>query len=382
MKGLYFHVRLFDMSLKKIVQLSLISILIFSAVSAVSKARATETTLPSPINVRAQVVKIISQQSKNDDLTGKSTIIQQLELRILDGSDKDKHITLKNDYTPAKVGDIFFVSQNTIQDLPQTYKIQDAYRIGSLYFFLALFILVLLLFGGKQGLRGLISLSASLFFIVYLLLPQLFKGISPITLSIAVSSLIIIVSSYVTHGFNRTTTAAVVGMIVTITLVGGLAYYAVHVTKLTGFETEESIYLNMDTQGHIDMQGLLLGGMLIGLLGVLYDMAIGQAIAVEELYSAASHFDRKTVYRRALRIGREHIGALVNTLAIAYIGSSMPLILLLFYDYPGSHTLAINSELIATEIIRILIGSIGIIIAVPITTFIATTLLVKKKKTL
>ena len=118
---------------------------------------------------------------------------------------------------------------------------------------------------------------------------------------------------------------------------------------------------------------------MIGLLGVLYDIAISQAIAVEELFLAGTHMSRVDIYKRAIRIGREHIGALVNTLAIAYVGVALPLLLLLTQTYSGSASLSsvLNSELFATEIVRILVGSIGLILAVPITTFVAVWMLSK-----
>ena len=117
---------------------------------------------------------------------------------------------------------------------------------------------------------------------------------------------------------------------------------------------------------------------MIGFLGVLYDIAIGQAVAVEELIAAGAHYTRKQILNRSLRIGREHIGALVNTLAIAYVGASLP-ILLLFKQSDTSIAYVINSERFSTEIIRILMGSAGLVIAVPITTFLAVYVLYGRK---
>jgi uncharacterized membrane protein len=109
----------------------------------------------------------------------------------------------------------------------------------------------------------------------------------------------------------------------------------------------------------------------------MYDAAIGQAVSVEELHRVAPHISRKTIYARAIRIGREHIGALVNTLAIAYVGASLPL-LLLFYASAESASVIINREIFATEVVRSLVGSIGLILAVPVTTLISVWMLVKK----
>jgi uncharacterized membrane protein len=140
------------------------------------------------------------------------------------------------------------------------------------------------------------------------------------------------------------------------------------------------VYLNFDTRGGVNLVGLLFGGILIGLLGILYDVAIGQAISVEELHTIAPHTSKWAIYNRAVRIGREHIGALVNTLAIAYVGVSLPLLLLIVNSSSDSLLLTLNREVFATEVIRTLIGSIGIILAVPVTTWISVSMLIKKNK--
>jgi len=214
---------------------------------------------------------------------------------------------------------------------------------------------------------------------VFLLLPGILQGYPPILVAVGVSSLIVGIGSYVTHGFNKTTSIAVLGMVATIAFTGVLAYLAIPFTHLSGFSGEETIYLNLNTRGAIDLAGLLIGGILIGTLGVLYDAAIGQAITVEELTAAGPHLSRREIYRRTLRIGREHVGALVNTLAIAYVGASLPL-LLLFYGF-GTDSIGflLNREIFATEIVRAIVGSIGLVLTVPITTAVAAYFLVQKE---
>ena len=233
------------------------------------------------------------------------------------------------------------------------------------------------MFGGIQGVRGIVSLVGSLLLIVYVLLPGILHGYSPLFVTIGVSSLIIIVGSFITHGFNKTTVSAVFGMVITVLITGLMAFWSVHFTKLSGFGSEEVVYLNLNAQGTIDVIGLLLGGIMIGLLGVLYDVAIGQAISVEELIRIAPHVQKKIIYQRAIRIGREHIGALVNTLAIAYVGASLPLLLLFSQSSTESILITMNREIFATEIVRTMIGSIGLILAVPITTIVSVWLLKK-----
>lgn len=301
-----------------------------------------------------------------------------LDVKILDGAERGKVVTVENDYTIFNIGDVLYLTHdvNSSQSTDM-YSVADAYRLPWLYGLVGLFVICVLIFGGKQGFRGMIALALSFLAIAYLLFPGILHGYSPVLMSIGIASLMIILGSYITHGFNKVTSSAVIGMVVTIVFTGLLAYISIHGAKLTGFASEESVYLNMDTNGSINFAGLLLGGIIIGLLGVLYDAAIGQAVAVDELHQVGPHLPRSVIFKRALRIGREHIGALVNILAIAYVGASLPL-LLLFYQSGADFSLTMNKEIFATEIVRTMVGSIGLILAVPLTTFVAVFLLMKK----
>ena len=329
---------------------------------------------------KAQVVSVNSDVDTTVPGIGTPSFEQMLSVRVLTGSEKGETLPLKNDYIRLKRGQTFYISHVTnALDGTDRYAVYDVDRLPAVLFFVGLFILCVVLFGGFQGVRGIVSLAISLFAILYFLLPGILHGYSPLPLSLGVSSFIIIFGSYITHGFNKTTSSAVLGMIATVIVTGALAVLAVHMTQLTGFSNEEATYLNYSTQGSINFVGLLLGGIMIGLLGVLYDVAIGQAVSVEELHKAGPHLPRAYIYKRAIRIGREHIGALVNTLAIAYVGASLPL-LLLFYGSGQSIALTANKEIFATEIVRTMIGSIGLVLAVPITTFIAVYLLLRIKK--
>ncbi len=332
---------------------------------------AQELVLDKVTTEKAQVVEILKRETKNIPGTDTPAVVQSITVKILEGSQVGKLVTIDNDYTPLESGDLIFITHTTNElDNSDYYFVADVYRLPALYALIGLFVFCVFLFGGKQGIRGLCSLVGSLFIILYVLIPAIIHGYPALLVSIGVSSLIIIIGSYITHGFNRTTTSAVIGMIVTIVITGLLAYLSVKYTHLTGMNSEEAVYLNFNTNGIINLTGLLLGGIMIGLLGVLYDVAIGQAVAVEELTHVGGHLSAKEIYRRALRIGREHIGALVNMLAIAYVGVSLTL-LLLYSTSESDLSTTLNREIFATEIVRIMVGSIGVILAVPITTFIS-----------
>lgn len=330
------------------------------------------------VTAKARVLEIVEASERT--VAGTETVhpYQTIRVEVLDGPEKGKEVTLENDYVQLDVDDVFYLLHvsNSV-DGREYYTVSEPYRLPALIGFTVLFLISVLVFGGVQGIRGLLALAGSFFFIFYMLFPGILNGYSPLLVSIGVSSFIIVLGSYITHGFNKTTTAAVIGMIVTVICTGVLAHVAVDAAHLTGFESEEAVYLNFDTGGSIDFIGLLLGGIMIGLLGVLYDVAIGQAISVEELHRVGPHVQRRTIYTRAIRMGREHIGALVNTLAIAYVGASLPL-LLLFYASTTDPWVLINREVFAAEIIRTMVGSVGLVLAVPITTFIAVLLVVRQ----
>lgn len=329
------------------------------------------------IILKAKVVEVISETEENIR-GGPKANFQTLAVEIIEGENKGKIVELENDYLNFKEGEKLFLRETTSgEDGSIVYSIYDKYRLPAIYFFAALFLVLIFIFGGIQGVRGLASLIGSMILISFVLIPGILNGYSPILVTIGVSLLIIILGSYITHGFNKTTTSAVIGMVVTVIFTGSLAYFAVNWAGLSGFDSEEAVYLNWNTGGSIDLVGLLFGAIMIGLLGVLYDAAIGQAIAVEELKSAGSHLKRKDILKRALRMGREHIGALVDTLAIAYVGASLPLLLLFYGSEMGTFNQILNREVFSTEIVRILIGSIGLVLAVPITTFVAVLMLVR-----
>lgn len=358
--------------IKKLLLISLVGLIIVPLLSFAQEA----TLIPDTESFeKAKVIQILEQGTTT--LAGTNTVgqTQTIKIEVISGPDQGKMVTFKNDYIQLNVGEVFYVRhQSNHLDSTDYWSVADPYRLDILLWLTIAFIVLIFAFGGIQGVRGLASLIGSFFLIFYLLIPGIYGGHNAILVSIGVASLIIIIGSYITHGFNRTTTSAVIGMIVTVILTGLAAYYVVYAGQLSGYSSEESTYLNLNTQGAINMVGLLFGGIMIGLLGVLYDIAIGQAIAIEELFRAGKHMTREEVYKRGIRIGREHIGALVNTLAIAYVGASLPLLLLIQSSTVGA-LFILNSEIFATEIVRILIGSIGLILAVPITTLIASYIL-------
>lgn len=321
--------------------------------------------------VKAEVVEVLSQTEGNIPGTDVENVSQTISVKILEGGQNGKIVTFENDYILLEKGDKFFLF-HSIDGLDgrEMYSVRDVDRRSVIIFFVALFIAVVLFFSGKQGVRSLIGLAGSFLVILYVLIPSILKGYPPMLTSVVVATIILFFAIYFTHGFNRVSTVAFSGTVLAVILTGILAYIGVTLARLTGFASEEAFYLNVNTKGALDFTGLLLGGIMIGVLGVLDDIAVTQAAVVRELYHSASHLTPTEVYKKAIGVGKEHVGALVNTLALAYTGASLPL-LLFFSTTDSSVSNIINQEIFATEIIRTVVGSIGLILTVPITTFLA-----------
>lgn len=343
---------------------------------------------------KAVITAILSDTRADDGTTTPFNYNETVSARITSGSEQGKTIAFQNYYTDGdgqklNVGEHIYVTRSVSDDsgnLVPVYQYSsiDHDRMPVVILFCILFLACIVWLGGKQGMRGLISLAGGICLIVFVFLPGVIHGDSPILLSIAVASFVATIGAYITHGFSRMTTSAILGMIITIVFAAFLSDFAVHAGYLSGItdeNTSEMFSNPMPGQPPIDFQGLLLGGIIIGLLGVLYDAAIGQSVAVEELARAGPTLSRSAVYRRAFRMGREHIGALVNTLVLAYIGASLPTMLSIYESvtYFGKGYAwepFVNMEFIATEIIRTSAGAVGLMLTIPITTFVAVHLLV------
>ena len=266
--------------------------------------------------------------------------------------------------------DRIFINRLVNIDGAEYYQFKDADRRFSLSWLALLFAVLLIWFAGWQGIRALFSLALSVVAILFVLVPALLAGYNPIWVSLAVSGIILALVFFITHGFNRRSLIAFIGTFGAVFFTCILAAFWTGAMRLTGFSSDASIYLNFSTQGSLDFTGLLLGSIIIGILGVLDDVSITQASVVQELKAANHKLSFLELYKRAIRVGRDHVASLVNTLALAYVGVSLPLIMFLSQS-EASFGMIVNQELVATEMLRIMVGSIGLILAVPLTTLLA-----------
>lgn len=251
------------------------------------------------------------------------------------------------------------------------YYLADFERRGPMVLLAGLFVLAVVALGRMRGLRALLALAFTLGVLVWFLIPAVLDGRSPVAVAVVASSAIVLVNLYLSHGNNLHTTTAVVGTLASLALIGVLAVVFVGATHLTGIGSEEASFLQA-ASGRVNLQGLLLGGIIIGSLGVLDDVTVTQASAVWELHQADPAMGPAQLYKAALRIGRDHVASTVNTLVLAYAGASLPLLILLTQ---ANRRVAdvLTGEVVAGEIVRTLVGSVGLVASVPITTALAAT---------
>ena len=249
------------------------------------------------------------------------------------------------------------------------YAVADWVRRPTLLLLTAIFLIVSVVVARFKGLRAFVATSAGLALIISFLIPAMIAGYNPILVSMLGVGGILILAIYFVHGVNWSTTAALVGTLGAsfVTLVLGVIF--TELAHLTGYGTEEGMMISF-AAGDVDLKGLLLAGMLIGALGALTDITIVQASVVRELAHVNPNFGVPDLFKHGMNVGLDHIGSLVNTLVLAYTGSALPLLVLLHVnDIPWGHSL--NLELVAAEVAHTLVGSIGLVLAVPFTTFIA-----------
>ncbi|MGH4013045.1 MAG: YibE/F family protein [Pseudonocardiaceae bacterium] len=250
-----------------------------------------------------------------------------------------------------------------------SYQVVDFQRGAPMLWLVALFAVAVLLLGRWKGLASLVALGFSFSVLVVYLFPAILGGADPVIVGVLAAGVIMFGVLYLTHGFSAQTSTAVLGTLLSLALIGVLGTAFTAATKLTGLGSDTANLIGVLGTG-IDARGLLLAGIIIGALGVLDDVTVTQTSAVWELRRANPDLGASALYSSALRIGRDHISSAVNTLALAYAGAALPL--LLAYSLAGqSFGTLVTAQEVAQEVVRTLVGSIGLVAAVPITTALA-----------
>ena len=295
---------------------------------------------------------------------------QKLEILLTNGSREDGKIEIEVGGEFQKVGQVRYKVGDKVVVSSFGY-ITDFVRRKPLIVLFAFFALLVLAIGKLWGLSSLLGMGLSFLVIFKIILPQILAGHDPVLVTILGSLLIIPVTFHLSHGFNKKTGIAIAGTLISLVIAGILSKIFVELTHLTGYASEEAGFLQLMKGQAVNVKGLLLAGIIIGVLGVLDDITVAQAAVVEQLRKADPNLKPGEIFNRAMSVGQDHIASMVNTLVLVYTGASLPL-LLLFVNNPHPLTEIVNYEMIAEEIVRTLVGSIALILAVPITTFLAT----------
>lgn len=296
---------------------------------------------------------------------------ERIEAVVQDGSSAVPGSTAREPYT---VGDEVVVARYT-GPAGEGAFIAEPWRVPLLGMVAAAFAAVVIVVGGLRGARSLVALGLTLAIVVKLVVPLLLRGVDPILLAVAGGLVITAITLLLTEGPNRVTLAALLGTLAALMLTALLAAGFTALAEFTALQGNEEIAFLIPLVGErIDLQGILLAATVFGALGVLDDVSVTQAATVEQLHRADASADRSGVVRRAMRVGRSHIAATVNTLVLAYLGAGLPLLLLFALSGQDPVTV-LNGEIVAVEVIRALVGSIGIVAVVPLTTAIAAWLM-------
>jgi uncharacterized membrane protein len=252
------------------------------------------------------------------------------------------------------------------------YSLQDFERRGPMLLLAGLFVAVVLLFARLRGALSLAGLAVSVAIVLLFVVPAILDGKSPLAVAVVGSLAVALVTIPLAHGRGPKSVSALLGTAASLLLTAGLAVLFTELTHLTGLSSEEAAFLQLG-QADLSLDGLLLAGMVIGALGVLDDVTISQASTVLALRRADPALRFRELFGRALEVGRDHVSATVNTLVLAYVGAALP-ILLIFSAADLGVADAVNLEIVAKEIVATLVGSIGLICAVPVTTALAALL--------
>jgi len=330
--------------------------------------------------VAAEIVSVETFEGEPGELDeelgpafGGSLLRADIEVRLLDGPDAGQTILLEDlpldGYPDLRVGDRVTLDQVGMPDGEATYFITDFQRTPTLLILLGLFVVAVLLIGRWHGLRSLVGLGLSLIIVVTFIVPAILAGQNPPLVALVGAVAVMIITLYLAHGVNEMTTAAIVGTTGALVITVGLGLWFIDRGRITGYASDDALFASFAVQG-LDLQGLVLAGLIIAALGVLDDVTVSQASTVFALHDTDRTLTWSALFGRAMKVGRDHIASVVNTLFLAYAGASLAL-LVLFSTGGVSNAELFNSEIIAEEVVKIVVGSLGLIAAVPLTTALA-----------
>ncbi|MBI4096841.1 MAG: YibE/F family protein [Candidatus Levybacteria bacterium] len=361
--------------------LFLVPVLFFLFASPVL-AQNTKSQALTPIQQGYLKAKVIKIEKMGKMQTGNTTnAFQTVTVRLLDGPDKDKQATAENggmftitEEKKVRPGDTVILSKLQNPDKKTVYRVADLYRLPSIVTIILGFFVLVTLIAGKKGIGAILGMIISLVIIIYFIVPHILSGQNPLFISIVGAIAILGLTMFLSHGFSRATLVALSSTVLSLVLCGIFGALFVGFSRLSGLGSEDIYSLQQGFAGTINFQGLLLGGIIIGALGVLDDVTTTQSATIFTLFETDHKLTFANLFKKGMVVGREHIASLVNTLVLAYAGASIGIFIFLLLALQQNTQplwVILNSEVITEEIVRTIAGSIGLVLAVPITTLLA-----------
>ncbi len=346
---------------------------LFAEVSPVA-AQDTDSTY-----MRGKAIEILEHGAEVDPSSEFQDDYQEVTVEITNGPEKGNLVYINHgagmdllESEKVKNGDELVILKASGPDGEMQYSISDRYRLSALKVLALFFIVVTVICGGWKGFRSLIGLGLSIIVLMFLVVPGIANGGSPLFYTLLGSLGISCASLFIAHGFKARTTIALIGIMLTVVASLLIAVFSTKIAHIFGTGSDDAFSLQfLGTIPNLDLRGLLIGGIIIGTLGVLDDVATSQAAVVEELKNANPNMKRKELFLSGMSVGREHIAALINTLFLAYAGVSLPLFLMFAVNDILPIPIFLNTEFVAEEIVRTVTGSVALMLAVPLTTYIA-----------
>jgi len=330
------------------------------------------------VQYKGKVLEIISDTEEEIE-GGFITRTQILKVKITNGPFKGEITEVKNS-SDARSAYVITIKEGQgiflKPEFDENGNISGAYatelvRDNYLIIITVLFIIVLVLVGRFKGVKAALALALTITAVFFILIPLILKGINPVLISVLIGVAVTIVTLLIIGGINKKSFASIIGTSLGILIAGTLAFVFGSLASLTGFSSEEAIMLMYIPQGtDFNFKGLLFAGIIMASLGAVMDIGMSVSSSMLEVAKADPTIKKKDLISAGMNIGRDMIGTMSNTLILVYVGSSLPLILL-FMAYNIPFIDIINKDMIATEIIQAISGSIGLILTIPITVFIS-----------
>ncbi|TSC65847.1 MAG: hypothetical protein CEO22_331 [Candidatus Berkelbacteria bacterium Gr01-1014_85] len=305
---------------------------------------------------------------------------QKLTVRALTGQERGQTLTVPDYFAGSAESQLrpreLVVATKVNSVEPAAYYVSARFRLPATLGLLAVFLLAVFWVVGRRAWGSLAGLAFSFALLIFWVVPKIIAGQDPVTLALLAGLIIGSFGLILAHGWYPRTLVSLLAIMLSLVLTYVLSSLAINLIGLQGIGSEEATFLLLSPAASVDLGGLLLAGIILGTLGVLDDIATAQAAVIDELFQAAPHLSRAELYRRGLSVGREHVTSLVNTLILAYAGASFPVFLLLHLNNQQQPLwVSLNTDVLLEEIVRGLVGSIALILTVPIATWLAALLI-------